>query len=48
MRVFLNVKVSYILEKSSLNNNILYFYIEEGERIKINNIDFKYEDDNLI
>ena len=37
---FLNVKVSYALEKTSLNNNILSFYIDEGERKKINNINF--------
>lgn len=42
---FANVKVSYVLEKSSLNNNILYFFIKEGKRIKIQNVDFKYEED---
>ena len=42
-----NVKVSYIIEKSSLNNNILYFYIDEGERIKIENVDFSFKDNNL-
>ena len=42
---FTDVKVSYVLEKSSLNNNILYFFIKEGKRIKIQNVDFKYEDD---
>ncbi len=41
---FANVKVSYVIEKSSLNNNVLYFYIDEGQRVKINNIDFKYDD----
>ncbi len=42
---FNNVNVSYALEKSSLNNNILYFYINEGPRIKIKNINFKYDND---
>ena len=42
---FTNVKVSYILEKSSLNNNVLYFYINEGQRVKINNVNFKYDND---
>ena len=42
---FVDVKVSYILEKSSLNNNILYYYIKEGKRIKIQNVDFKFKDD---
>ena len=42
---FADVKVSYVLEKSSLNNNILYFFIKEGKRIKIQNVDFKYDDD---
>tara|TARA_B100000989_G_C19522448_1_gene464933 strand:+ start:173 stop:2404 length:2232 start_codon:yes stop_codon:yes gene_type:complete len=41
---FLNVKVSYALEKTSLNNNILYFYINEGERKKINNINFDFNE----
>ncbi len=41
---FSDIKVSYVLEKSSFNNNILYFYINEGRRAKINKVDFKYED----
>mgnify|MGYP001333407765 CR=1 FL=1 len=41
---FTDVKVSYILEKTSLNNNVLYFYIDEGQRSKINNVDFKFDD----
>ena len=39
-----NVKVSYMIERSSFNNNILYFYINEGERIKIENIDFRFNE----
>tara|TARA_B100001057_G_scaffold125109_2_gene123791 strand:- start:820 stop:3054 length:2235 start_codon:yes stop_codon:yes gene_type:complete len=44
---FLNVKVSYVLEKSSFNNNVLYFYIDEGDRFLINDfiLDIK---DNFI
>ena len=42
---FANVKVSYVIEKSSLNNNVLYFYINEGQRVKINNVNFKYDND---
>ena len=41
---FTDVKVSYVLEKTSLNNNVLYFYIDEGQRSKINNVDFKFDD----
>ena len=41
---FIDVKVSYMLEKTSLNNNILNFYIEEGERVLINNVIVKIED----
>ena len=43
-----NVKVSYMIERSSFNNNILYFYIDEGERIKIENIDFNFNENNNI
>ena len=42
-----NVKVSYIIERSSFNNNILHFYIEEGERIKIENIDFSFTENKI-
>ena len=42
---FLNVKVSYVLEKTSLNNNILSFYIDEGERKKIINTNFDFNED---
>ncbi len=41
---FLDVKVSYILEKDSFNTNVLKFYIEEGERVKINQIKYNYKD----
>ena len=44
---YTNVKVSYALEKSNLNNNILYFYIEEGERLKVKNLNFNFDDDVL-
>ena len=44
---FNNVRVSYILEKSSLNNNILYFYIDEGKRIKIKNVNFEFEKNSI-
>ncbi len=44
---FFNVKVSYNLQKSSFNNNILYFYINEGDRTKIENIKFVLNDENL-
>ena len=44
---FTNVKVSYVLEKTSLNNNILYFYINEGRRAKIVNVDFEYVKDDI-
>ena len=44
---FLNARVSYVLEKSSFNNNVLYFYIDEGDRYLVNDfiLDIK---DNLI
>ena len=42
---FTDVKVSYVLEKSSLNNNVLYFYINEGQRTTIKNVHFKYDSD---
>ncbi len=44
---FFNVRVSYMLEKSSFNNNVLYFYIDEGERFIIDDfvLDIK---DNFI
>ncbi len=41
---FINVKVSFVLEKSSLNNNVLNFYIDEGERIKVSNLDFSFDE----
>ena len=44
---YTNVRVSYALEKSNLNNNILYFYIEEGERLKVKNLNFNFDDDIL-
>ncbi len=42
---FFDAKVSYTLSKSSLNNNILIFYIDEGDRAIINNIEYVYEDE---
>ena len=44
---FFDVKVSYSLQKSSLSSNILYFYIDEGERSKIDNIIFDIKDNYL-
>ncbi len=41
---FINVKVSYSIEKSSFNNNILYFFIDEGERAIIKNTKFNFND----
>ena len=41
---FLDVRVSYMLEKSSLNNNVLYFYIDEGDRFSINDFVFDIKD----
>ena len=43
-----DVKVSYVLEKSFLNNNILYFYIDEGERVLVDNVYFEFEDNNTV
>lgn len=42
---FTNVKVSYDIQKTSLSNNILNFYIDEGERTLIKNLIFKFEDE---
>ena len=42
-----NIKVSYMIERSSFNNNILYFYIDEGERIKIDNIEFSFNENKI-
>ena len=39
---FVDVKVSYSIDKTSFNNNILSFYIEEGEREKIEKIDVDF------
>ena len=44
---FFDAKVSYTLDKTSLNNNVLNFYIDEGDRSVINNIVFDIEDDQL-
>ena len=44
---FSNVKVSYTLEKTSFNNSTLFFYIDEGERQKIDNIDFDIKDNKI-
>ncbi len=44
---FFDVKVSYLLDKSTLNSNILSFYIDEGNRSKIDNLEFVFEDDTL-
>ncbi len=42
---FFDVNVSYTLSKSSFNNNVLDFYIDEGERVLINKIDYIYENE---
>ncbi len=39
---FADVKVSYSIEKTSLSSNVLFFYIEEGERKKIDKIDIDF------
>ena len=44
---FFNVKVSYLIEKNTFNSNVLYFYIDEGDRFKIENLEFKI-DDNIL
>ncbi len=44
---FTNVRVSFDLKKSSLNNNILTFFIDEGERIKISKVEFSFSDNIL-
>ena len=42
---FFDVNVSYQLDKSDFSGYILYFYIDEGERVKINDINFNYLSD---
>ncbi len=42
---FFDVKVSYQLDKSDFSGYLLYFYIDEGERVKIDNINFNYLSD---
>ena len=44
---FTKVKVSYTLKKSSFNNNILIFYIDEGKRLITSKLEFKIEDSFL-
>ena len=44
---FFDVKVSYLLDKSTLNNNILYFYIDEGNRSKIDNLEFNFDEKTI-
>ncbi len=39
---FFDVKVTYLLDKTTLNNNILSFYIEEGNRTTIDNLEFNF------
>ena len=45
---FIRAKVSYVLEKSNFNNNVLTFYIEEGERVKVQNLQYDIKDLKLI
>ena len=40
---FFDVKVSTNIDQNSFNSFILNFYINEGERVKINRIDFNFE-----
>tara|TARA_X000000950_G_scaffold272075_1_gene354147 strand:+ start:2093 stop:4348 length:2256 start_codon:yes stop_codon:yes gene_type:complete len=42
---FSNIEVSYLLEKGTFNTNILNFYINEGDRLKIDNIDFNFDNE---
>ncbi len=44
---FNNAKVSFTLEKSSINNTTLYFYIDEGSRSKIKQIDLEITDEKI-
>ena len=39
---FADVKVSYSIEKTSFSSNVLFFYIEEGKRKKIDKIDIDF------
>ena len=41
---FFDVKVSFSIEKSQLSNNILTFFIEEGSRTKVNNLEFNFSE----
>ena len=41
---FSDVKVNFQLEKGSFNNNILNFYIDEGDRSIVQNIKYQFED----
>tara|TARA_B100000989_G_scaffold179285_1_gene134669 strand:- start:116 stop:2347 length:2232 start_codon:yes stop_codon:yes gene_type:complete len=41
---FFDVKVSYLLEKTALNNNTIYFYIDEGNRKKIETVEFNFSE----
>lgn len=45
---FLDAKVSYSIKKNSFNTNTLYFYIEEGDRYKIKDIEYIFDDQLLI
>ena len=41
---FFDVKVTYLLDKSTLNTNTLSFYIEEGNRTTIDNLEFNFSE----
>ena len=41
---FFDVKVMYVLDKSVLNTNTLFFYIEEGNRTSIDNLEFNFSE----
>ncbi len=43
-----NVKVSFVIEQSSFNNKILYFYIYEGHRTLVNDIRLNITDKKIL
>ena len=45
-RGFFNAKISYLLENNAFNLKTLKFYIEEGDRIKINQLKFNLSSSN--
>ena len=43
-----HVKVSFVIEQSSFNNKILYFYINEGHRTLVNDIKLNITDKKIL